>query len=524
MYNMPVIREPKVDNGRISFKYLDTERYKRDENEPENNNEFEQKYREHNLVEGHEFREMLLKDSKIELRDTFVDNFAIGRTSRFIDEDYEVPSEKNNLSLKMTDCFLYGNSISTLENFKIKKLILEQCIINVGTIDFINLCMDENSQFEFNNCKFINTELNFRNFIMENGHFAITDCKFSNSPIQFEAKITDSNVFIIDNSFVESRVYINNSYFTNAAIKISGDFKYSLNIFLQTVYSNNSYLDFKINNISMRDKNIFQFEEMYFEGGKLSFEYSNLNNTYVIFERCKFNTFINISVDECKGVIFDNSTVNNGIIKIDVKNGCEELSLLELLNVGVIDIDWDKNNVYKAIVNSHYKSYYDLAKQFLILKDSYNKLGYYEYEDKAYILYKRYQLKADYIAGIKSTNTLKKVMSFLQCTIKKIFLDFISEFGMNPKRIVIFMLFIIGLFSLIYTILPNAYFSGIDSKCTILSKIYNSIYFSGITFLTIGYGDIYPINIAKAFAVLEGFLGVLSMSYFVVTFSRKIIR
>ncbi|MBX4272101.1 potassium channel family protein [Clostridium estertheticum] len=524
MYNISVIRECEVNNGRISFKYLDTERYKRYEDEPENNNEFKQKYCEHSLIEGHEFKEMFLKDSKIELRDTFVDGFTIGRTSRFIDDDYEVPSEKSNLSLKMTDCFLYGNSISRLEDFKIKKLILEQCIINVGTIDFINLSMDENSQFEFNNCKFINTELNFRNFIMENGHFTIADCKFSNSLIQFEAKITNSNVFIINNSFVESRFYINDSYFTNAAIKISGDFKYSLDIFLQTVYSNNSYLDFKINNISMRDKNTFEFEDINFEGGKLNFEYSNLYNTHLIFKRCKLNTFLNISVDECKGVSFNNSTINSGIIKIDVKNGCEELSVLELLNVGVIDIDWDKNNVYDAIVNRNSKSYYDLAKQFLILKDSYNKLGYYEYEDKSYIIYKRYQLKAEYIEGTKNISTKKRIFNFIQYHLKRIFIDFFSEFGMNPKRIVLLMLVIIGLYSLIYSFLPIAYFAGLATDCNNFSKIYNSMYFSGITFLTIGYGDIHPLNIAKAIAVSEGFFGVLSMSYFVVTFSRKIIR
>ena len=58
-----------------------------------------------------------------------------------------------------------------------------------------------------------------------------------------------------------------------------------------------------------------------------------------------------------------------------------------------------------------------------------------------------------------------------------------------------------------------------------IPSILDAIYYSGITFLTIGYGDIHPANLlAKILSVIEGFLGIFLMSYFTVSFVRKLLR
>ena len=51
-----------------------------------------------------------------------------------------------------------------------------------------------------------------------------------------------------------------------------------------------------------------------------------------------------------------------------------------------------------------------------------------------------------------------------------------------------------------------------------------ALYFSLITFTTIGYGDLHPANWARYLAGIEGLLGVISVSLFVVLYSRKVIR
>ncbi|MFA5157177.1 MAG: potassium channel family protein [Candidatus Omnitrophota bacterium] len=51
-----------------------------------------------------------------------------------------------------------------------------------------------------------------------------------------------------------------------------------------------------------------------------------------------------------------------------------------------------------------------------------------------------------------------------------------------------------------------------------------SLYFSFVTFTTVGYGDITPVGLNQFFAVTEAFLGVFLMSIFIVALSRKYLR
>ena len=47
-------------------------------------------------------------------------------------------------------------------------------------------------------------------------------------------------------------------------------------------------------------------------------------------------------------------------------------------------------------------------------------------------------------------------------------------------------------------------------------KFFDSLYFSGITFLTIGYGEITPVGIVRILAIFEGVIGILGLSSFLV--------
>jgi hypothetical protein len=57
-----------------------------------------------------------------------------------------------------------------------------------------------------------------------------------------------------------------------------------------------------------------------------------------------------------------------------------------------------------------------------------------------------------------------------------------------------------------------------------LSVLVQSFYHSGITFFTIGYGDVYPQGLSRIISIVEGFVGVFMMSYFTVAFVRKVLR
>jgi hypothetical protein len=57
-----------------------------------------------------------------------------------------------------------------------------------------------------------------------------------------------------------------------------------------------------------------------------------------------------------------------------------------------------------------------------------------------------------------------------------------------------------------------------------LDSFCNAMYFSTITFATVGYGDWYPLHWARLAAAIEGLSGIFIMSVFTVSFARKIIR
>lgn len=74
-----------------------------------------------------------------------------------------------------------------------------------------------------------------------------------------------------------------------------------------------------------------------------------------------------------------------------------------------------------------------------------------------------------------------------------------------------------SLFITAYEMLQNSKFDG----NFLISKFGNTLYFAIVTFTTVGYGDIIPLNWMKLAVSIESFLGVLFTSSFVVTLSRR---
>jgi len=84
--------------------------------------------------------------------------------------------------------------------------------------------------------------------------------------------------------------------------------------------------------------------------------------------------------------------------------------------------------------------------------------------------------------------------------------------------LVIYSIVIIG-FALIYFILS---FQGMVlvehgelNQVSIIGSLIHSLYFSGVTLLTIGYGDIIPVGIGRFIALIEALLGYILPTAFV---------
>ncbi len=207
----------------------------------------------------------------------------------------------------------------------------------------------------------------------------------------------------------------------------------------------------------------------------------------------------------------------------DYDTRISEIDLSGMRLLGRLYIHWIDSDL-KNIIHSQNSSNRSKSEQFRILKENYFSIGEYAFEDAAYVEFKRLEAKADLKDAIKR-NKNNKYWAHIAYWLQKILFDKMGLYATNPVRVLISMFFAYLFFVLLYAILPFIMDTDIISGTgAILSQTEKAFYHSGITFLTIGYGDFYPHGIIRWLSNVEGFIGLFMMSYFTVAFVRKILR
>jgi len=95
-------------------------------------------------------------------------------------------------------------------------------------------------------------------------------------------------------------------------------------------------------------------------------------------------------------------------------------------------------------------------------------------------------------------------------------LKYLYGWGERPFRIFLWCGLTILVSSLVYSLGEVV---GRDG--TLLQSYWGNLYFSGITFTSLGYGDYYPVGGTRFWAFLESFLGVFFIALFVFSFARR---
>ena len=88
----------------------------------------------------------------------------------------------------------------------------------------------------------------------------------------------------------------------------------------------------------------------------------------------------------------------------------------------------------------------------------------------------------------------------------------------KPLRVVSAAVLAILLFAVLYCYAPLCFNDGA------MKSFSDALYFSGVSFTTIGYGDIAPLGFARVLAVSEGLLGIVLSSALVVSIVRRYIE
>jgi len=283
----------------------------------------------------------------------------------------------------------------------------------------------------------------------------------------------------------------------------------------------------------------------------------------VVFSGASFPTGSRLLLKVINGnkLLLDGSFLENIFLELDLG----ENVMLNLNNVMLRNTKIEKKEIFNRILQEREKNYSEAKEIYLLLKNNFHSIGRYEDESWAFKKEKDMERKSysfdSFTKSIESKEekSKKKVskgkrskfISFFNWVkgkefrkwLSSCFLNIVYGYGEKPKNVIFSAIFIILLFALSFSLIGIANPEIIELKGTAINRssgniveltskgllhsstirnFPDSLYFSTITFTTLGYGDFRPLEgWGRILAGSEAFIGAFMMALFVYTFSRR---
>ena len=272
------------------------------------------------------------------------------------------------------------------------------------------------------------------------------------------------------------------------------------------------------------------FEEATFENDvdfRCKYLFKNLNFS-------KIKTFsgkkIFIRLQNKESVIsFNRAHLENIYLDIELVKGV----LIDFTDASLRNTKIEKNKIENHILQEKKREFSKAQEIYLLLKNNFHSIGRYDDESWSYKKEKDMERKSNF--------DFKTIHRWLW----SYFLNAIYGYGEKPGRVIVSAMVIIIIFAFIFMnfgIDANPQLETIP-KCNILKELFigiryrnllirlkdisceqikNCLYFSTVTFTTLGYGDFRPLEgWSRIFAGTEAFIGAFMMALFVYTFARR---
>ena len=95
----------------------------------------------------------------------------------------------------------------------------------------------------------------------------------------------------------------------------------------------------------------------------------------------------------------------------------------------------------------------------------------------------------------------------------------VAGFGYRPLRVIGLAFWVVVLYGVVYHATGGVVRNGPGAGPV---GFLDAVYFSGVTFATVGYGDFLPAPFARPLALTEGAIGAFAMSFFVVVLANRL--
>lgn len=456
--------------------------------------------------------------------------------SIFIGKEFSLHSAVFNSSgANFSNCFIKVDKfIMTLSRFNSGEVTFKNTIFDKGEKDFQDADFGD-GDVNFTNVDFGDGDVSFINARFNDGHVSFKVARFGQGKVDFHyAKFGRGNISFEQTDFgngrtdfrtVEfgsGRTSFNRCVFGDGEVNFEGAEASSGKVSLKRAAFGNAIVNFDL--YQGKDSELI-FERSTFPAD-VSFKGAILKGLY--FDECQFNASLNLHLDTCSNLYLSGCTFRD-IVELYTYGEPPKIDVLNLAGVrlvGLLYLNWEVNQLKQLISSQTDTTWREKAEQFRILKQNFNNTGQYDDEDEAYIEFKRNESKAILTESIKK-NKYSMIWEVPSYGFKKLVFDWMGLYATSPMRVVFSNLVIYFLFALTFTILPyfyNTTLTGFNPGDTFWTRFWVSAYYTGITYFTVGYGEIVPVGILRLVADLTAFIGVFMMSYFTVAFVRKILR
>jgi len=540
-------------------------------------------YIELGFIDCEDIYQLIDKEKAINIDECYVENFSLEdyRTSRNIEKKtfiklHQFSAFNTFFDSRVETDFAHAEFDDNYKNFENAQFLngalnFHSTIFNLGGLNFSN-ALFKDGNVDFSNAQFGDGEVNFKNSWFGNGHKNFQDAHFGEGDVLFiNTDFNNGDITFINSEFKSDRV--------SFKVARMGDGKKDFHfarfhcnelVFEQTEFGNGKVdfrtVEFKDAKVSF-NRSIFGNGEKTFEacqhnGGKITMRKSQWGSGNVSFEQIEFHKTL-VFLDNADFGTGNLSFYNSHIMELSLKSchldyyvdlrlaNCDYLDLSDSIGRDIIDfkpydfpvaiktvnfsgmrligrvyLNWNSNGVKNLIYSQPATSRREKAEQFRILKENFNSAGQYDDEDKAYIEFKRNESKANLHDSIKR-NKISAIWQYPAYGFKILIFDFMGLYATSPLRVVFSNIIIYFIYAFLYTIIPyfaNTTLNSVKPGDSFWMRFWDAAYYTGITYFTVGYGDILPIGPIRYLADITAFTGVFMMSYFTVAFVRKILR
>jgi len=181
--------------------------------------------------------------------------------------------------------------------------------------------------------------------------------------------------------------------------------------------------------------------------------------------------------------------------------------LIDFTDTLLRNTEIERDQIENHILQEENKEFFKAKKIYLLLKNNFHSIG--RYSDTSWAYKKEKDMER------KSYFHFKSLHKWLwSCLLNGLF-----GYGEQPVKVIASAIIIILIFTFLFMSsgISDTSIGGFTSK-----NFLDCVYFSIITFTTLGYGDFRPVEgCGRIFAGTEAFIGALMMALFVYTFARR---